>query len=494
MRARLRVVAALCAAGALVRCSLIDNHFNECAKTSDCKPGFVCANDTANPALNFCVPDTTPVGCNGVPDAGILATYGDVDGGVLHFGATINFTSSTGVIQQAKVEDMNAIAMALNEINVSGQGTGQQTFVLHVCDTAGDTNAVATQVQWLMSQRNVQAIIVPGSGQVTAAAKYTIPAGVVIMSPTATSPSLTSLNQNLDGGPPLFWRTCPSDNLQGEVIAGLLMGTYNAGSAYASASQIALAYTSDLYGTGLQSIIQQKFDGGPARTLTSFEYTRDAADLSALINAMGALAPKPQVTILIGYPEDVPRIINAAVLDAGLSVANGNHWLFTDSAESSQIIAGVSDFSQIATAIGTAPAQGAGPAYSSFSSSFKSQFGGVDPGAYSFTSQSYDAMYLLALGGSFAVGANGASPFTGERIAQGLTQVATPGANTYLLGPSQFIPARTDLESQRPIQVQGASGPLAFDPTTGESPAPIEIWGITDAGIVQQQVVQPPSN
>jgi branched-chain amino acid transport system substrate-binding protein len=291
----------------------------------------------------------------------------------------------------------------------------------------------------------------------------------------------------------LFWRTCPSDNLQGEVIAGLLMGAYDGGPAFSTATQIALAYTSDLYGTGLQSIIQQKFDGGPGRTLTSFEYVRDAPDLSGLISSLASLSPKPQVTILIAYPEDVPRIVNAAVVDAGLSAANGNHWFFTDSAQSSQIIAGVSDFSQIASAIGTAPAQGAGPAYGSFASSFKSQFN-VDPGAYGFTSQSYDATYLLALGGSYAVGASGTLPFTGERIATGLTKVATPGANTYQLGPSQFIGARGDLEAQRPIQIQGTSGPLAFDPATGESPAPIEIWGVTDAGIVQLAVVQPPSS
>jgi branched-chain amino acid transport system substrate-binding protein len=492
MRAGCFAAGVLAAGVVLVRCSLIDNHFNECSTGADCKAGDVCATDSANPSWHFCVPDTTPTGCSGVPAAAILATYGDIDGGILHLGATINFTSSPGVVQQNKVEDMNAIAMALNEIN-QNQGTGEQTFVMHVCDTAGDNNLVETQVQWLMSQHNVQAIIVPGSGQVTAAAKYTLPAGVVIMSPTATSPSLIALNQAGDGGPPLFWRTCPSDNLQGEVIAGLLMGAYDAGSAYSSATQIGLAYTSDLYGTGLQSIIQAKFDGGPGRTLTAFEYTRDAPDLSGLINGLASLSPKPQVTILIAYPEDVPRIINAAVLDAGLSAANGNHWLFTDSAQSSQIISGVSDFAQIATAIGTAPAQGAGPAYGSFASSFKSQFG-VDPGGYGYTSQSYDATYLLALGGSFAVGSNGTSPFTGERIATGLTRLATPGANTYQLGPSQFIGARGDLENGRTIQVQGASGPLAFDPTTGESPAPIEIWGITDAGIVQVAVVQPPSS
>ena len=44
------------------------------------------------------------------------------------------------------------------------------------------------------------------------------------MSPTATSPSITQLPKTLNGSAPLIWRTCPSDNLQGEVIADLLMG------------------------------------------------------------------------------------------------------------------------------------------------------------------------------------------------------------------------------------------------------------------------------
>jgi len=41
----------------------------------------VCVADPNNAQSHFCVPDTTPPGCLGLPDAGVLGAYGDLDGG-----------------------------------------------------------------------------------------------------------------------------------------------------------------------------------------------------------------------------------------------------------------------------------------------------------------------------------------------------------------------------------------------------------------------------
>jgi branched-chain amino acid transport system substrate-binding protein len=48
----------------------------------------------------------------------------------------------------------------------------------------------------------------------------TIPAGVLALSPSATSPAITGLN---DRG--LVWRTAPSDEIQAEALAKLLQLT-----------------------------------------------------------------------------------------------------------------------------------------------------------------------------------------------------------------------------------------------------------------------------
>jgi branched-chain amino acid transport system substrate-binding protein len=469
-------------------CSLIDGKFNECSTNSDCAAGKICVADPQNTQQNVCVPLLTPPGCSGVPDAGILPTYGDVDAGELHLGATLAFTSATG-INTNKVENLNAMAMALDEINQS-IGAGHKTFVLHVCDNGGDSAQIHPQVEWMINTLGVPAILIPGSTNVITAAADTIPAGVLVMSPTATSPSITSLAKNPDGGPALLWRTAPSDVLQGRVIADLLMGVgpFDGGSALPQAAKVAIIYSDESYGQGLQQAIQNEFDAG-TRTLDTFNYPL-GGDVTTAVGQLVTF--HPQVTVCIGFPSDVPRIVNTAA-GMGLTAAGGHRWLFTDAAKDPSIITAVTDPSQIASALGTAPAQGAGAAYSTFSMRFINRFG-VDPSNYGFTSHSYDATYLLALAGSYAVGSANTAPMTGIAMEVGLTRVSDLTASTYDLGPSGYIGARSDLQNGRTINVDGASGALDFDPTTGESLAPIEIWGI-DGGVFQTlATVTPPSN
>jgi branched-chain amino acid transport system substrate-binding protein len=488
---------------ALTGCSFIVDHFNECASSADCPSGRTCVVDPENSGQHFCV--NIPEGCSGIADAGILATYGDVDAGTLHLGATINFTSTTnGVVTLAldKVQNMQAIALALGDIN-SNLGAGHKTFVLHVCDTGGDTSLETTQLTWMMGQLGVQAFIIPGSTQVLNAANLTVPAGALIVSNTATSPAITSLSANdPDSGVRLLWRTCPSDNLQGTVVADLLLGqplpgegSFDAGS-LATATQIAVLYSNESYGTGLENVIFSTFSASAdaGRTMTAIPYSRDNASTptqQSAVAELAAIAPRVQVTVLIGFPEDVPNIINAAVA-AGVTAASGNRWIFTDAAQDPSLVTGVTDFSQIASSIGTAPAQGAGAAYPQFSQEFEAIYGSAP--SFGFTSQSYDAMYLLALAADYAVGTDNSQPLTGARMAQGLGQMSSTVASLSLLLSADYIAERSALQMGQTLNIEGASNHFDFNPATGESAAPIEIWGpLPDAGLPAIVVVQPPT-
>jgi branched-chain amino acid transport system substrate-binding protein len=494
----------LCAGTASAGCSFIVDHFNECTTSADCAPGLTCVADPQNSGQHFCV--DIPAGCSGIEDAGILATYGDVDAGTLHLGATINFTATTnGVTTLAldKVENMKAIALALSDIN-SNLGAGHETFVLHVCDTQGNTSLETTQVTWMMSQLGVPAFIIPGSGQVEDAAQFTVPAGALIMSNTATSPAITSLSANdPDSGVRLIWRTCPSDNLQGSVVADLLLGqalpgegSFDAGS-LSTATQIAVLYSNESYGTGLENVIFSTFTASAdaGRNMTAIPYTRDNTGpptQQSAVAQLAALSPPVQATVLIGFPEDVPNIINEAVT-AGVTAASGNRWVFTDAAQDPSLVTGVTDFSQIATAIGTAPAQGAGAAYAQFSQEFQATYG--SPPNYGFTSQSYDAMYLLALAADFSVGNDNSQPLTGARMAKGLGQMSSMTASPSLLLAADYIAERSTIQMGGSLNIEGASSHFDFDAATGDSPAPIEIWGpLPDAGLPAIVTVQPTGN
>ncbi len=129
-----------------------------------------------------------------------------------------------------------------------------------------------------------------------------IPNGMVMVSPSATSPGLTTMEDN-----GLFFRTSPSDAREGEVIAEVLQER--------GVGSIALTYTNNDYGKGLADAIESSFKaiGGEVTIVAAHEDGK--ADYSA---EMGALASAGgDLLVVAGYlDQGGPGIIKAA-LDSG---------------------------------------------------------------------------------------------------------------------------------------------------------------------------------
>src|SRR5439155_10450195 len=118
--------------------------------------------------------------------------------------------------------------------------------------------------------------------------------------------------------------------------------------------------------------------------------------VTSAVNDLAAFAP--QLTVLIGFPEDDTRIIDAALSShPGLTRAQGHRWFFSDSAKDPALLTATTK-PEVDGSYGTAPAQGdpANPAFTNFTDRFSSKYH-VDATQYSFTSHSYDAMYLVGL-------------------------------------------------------------------------------------------------
>ena len=429
-------------------CSLVVGGFEECTQDGDCEGGRICQ-------TGYCVVDPVPEGCG--------RTEGAVDvEGAMPLGAALPLTPD-GQTDQSEVMGLNALLIGLDEVNQ------RDPFVLHVCDSAGDPQRVQAQVTWLTEQMGAKAVVTSGSGQTIAAASAAVPLGTLVMTATATSPELTVLQ---DQG--LVWRTAPSDAIQGAVIADLLLN----GTAYFDASsvqKVGLVSLNDPYGQGLTAVLIDAFEG-QTKTLSTHQYER-AGSIDNIIDALDAA--DPDVTVLVAFPDDAARILNAATTRANLAPVSGHRWFFTDSAKDPALMRGLTTNGQIEGALGTAPAQGAGPAYTQFATSFVSRFR-VDPAQFSFTSHSYDAMYLLALGSMWAKGADGTGEVTGARIAEGLRQLSAGQALQFR--PTDLTAMKAALQQGQTIDVRGASGELDFNPDTGEAPSPIEVWRVVGEG------------
>lgn len=485
------VVGSVAIGSGLVGCSLLVGNFKECDTPADCAGGQLCSPE------GYCVDPTYPLGCNGNPDAGVLAVYGASDAGnAIHLGAALPITDSLGLPSEINIAELNGQVLAIEEIN-QRSGVGGRPFALHVCDFnfTGVDNAsvrVAEQVTWLADTVGVPAVIVANSFAVLAVAPITQGRGVVLMSANATSPEISALNV-ADAGLPLVWRTAPSDAIQGEVINQLLTGAavgaslpdggtepFDAG--IADAQRIGIAYVNDPYGQGLNAILQEGLLG--AKTFDSLQYTR-GGDITSTVAGLDGF--DPDLTVLIGFPDDVTRFLSAAPATANLSRDAGHRWLFTDAAKAPDLLSGT-PLEQDEGAYGTAPAKGAGAAYSIFANSFAARFG-VSADNYAFVENDYDAVYVLALASAYAVGSSGDGGVTGLALADGLTHLSS-GAS-YSLTPSAFTSARGALQGGGSIDVEGASGHLDFNPATGEAPAPIQLWQIDGGTIVERAVITP---
>lgn len=456
---------AVIAAAALSGCSLTAaGGLTECETSADCGEDRVCTE-------GFCLP--LPNGCG--------QTYGSKAPDAIPIGAVLPISTSTAGpsagVDESEQQGLNAIVLALEEVNQ--RGVGGKQFALHLCDTAFDTERTKTQAQWLVNDKKVVAMLTAGSSQTLAATSVTLPKGVLTMSSSATSPELTSVPDTNGGQVGLLWRTSPSDAIQGKVIADVLQDT----SRFPSVQKVGIIYLNDPYGQGLFNVVSERLKG---KKTTSAVFYERRGDVTAAVSQMNTF--DPDVTVLVGFEDDARRVIQAAANQPNLSKSSGHRWFFSDSVKDAGLLDDATVRGQVDGTYGTAPAQGAGSAFDSFRSRFMVRYSNVDPSNFSFTSHSYDSMYLFALAAAYAQGQGG--QVTGAKMAEGLTKISS-GATTIQLTPTNFTSAAADLAAGKSINVEGASGSLDFD-AAGEAPSPIELWAVEGTGFKTVQEIAPP--
>ena len=195
--------------------------------------------------------------------------------------------------------------MALKEASDSGAFLGGTTITAVRADsTCIDAAAATAAAERLVSSEQVKAII-GGlcSGATTAMLKNVAMAkGIVLFSPSATSPALTTIPDN-----GLFFRASPSDARQGQIIAQMLKEK--------GIKSAALTYTNNDYGKGLADSIKTNVEatGGKITIYASHEDGKGdyTAEVGALASAGG------DILIVAGYLDQGGRGIIRSALYTG---------------------------------------------------------------------------------------------------------------------------------------------------------------------------------
>ncbi|MDC0135708.1 ABC transporter substrate-binding protein [Sulfitobacter sp.] len=235
--------------------------------------------------------------------AALVATGAFADGHSKEVKIGIHF-GFTGPIESLTGHMADGAELAIKEVSDSGMLLDGMTAVGMRVDSGCIDNGLAVSNGERLIADGVAGIVGSDCSGVTGALlqNVAIPNGMVMISPSATSPGLTTMEDN-----GLFFRTSPSDAREGEVMAEILQER--------GIKSIALTYTNNDYGKGLADAIESSFKaiGGEVTIVAAHEDGK--ADYSAEVGALASAGG--DILVVAGYLDQGGAGIIKAALDAG---------------------------------------------------------------------------------------------------------------------------------------------------------------------------------
>lgn len=211
----------------------------------------------------------------------------------------------TGPIESLTPAMAASAELAMKEVSDSGLLLGgAKVQPVRADSTCIDAAAATAAAERLVTSERVAAIVGADCSGVTTAvvSNVAVPRGMLMISPSATSPALTTVRDN-----GLFFRTAPSDARQGEVIAEMLREK--------GVRRAALTFTNNDYGRGLANSIQTNFEKRGGRITISAAHEDGKGDYTAEVAALAAAGG--DILIVAGYVDQGGRGIIRSALDSG---------------------------------------------------------------------------------------------------------------------------------------------------------------------------------
>lgn len=373
-------------------------------------------------------------------DGGEATEGGGGDGDQLIIGSLLPQTGSLAFLGPPEIAGVD---LAIEEINEAGGVLGQEVRIIHADSSDADNAEVATQSVTDLISQNVQVIIGAASSAVSLNVVDDITgAQIVQISPANTSTALS-------GYSPFYFRTAPSDLIQGNALGNLIVNDGHA--------NVAILVFNDDYGITLRDVAKETIEeaGGTVVYGNPGEEFDPASDdvIPSVVTA--ALATNPDAIVVIAFDQTrliVPQLAAAGFDTSKLYFTDGNLSNYGDEFEE-----GTLDGAQ-----GTLP--GAFP-----DDAFQERLLGVDSGLndFSYAAESYDATILAALA---AVRGGGTD---GPTIQENLAAVSGAEGGTECTG---FAECAELLESGEDIAYQAVSGAGPFNENNDPSSAFVGIY------------------
>ena len=354
----------------------------------------------------------------------------------------------TGSLEFLGPPEIAGVGLAAKEINDADLGI--QIDVTYGDSGDTDNKAYATEIPRLLSE-GVSAII--GAASSGTSLKFiddVVSAGVIQFSPANTSADFTTYDD--DG---LYFRTAPSDVLQGEVLGNLIAEDGN--------ETLGILYLNDSYGTGLKQFTQEAFESAGGEVVSEASFNTGDTSFDAQISTV--LAADPDAIALIAFKETITIVPGLTGFPTDkLYLVDGN----------------LSDYSKDLPAGALTGAQGTLPgldtatlgSFTDDLQAFVAEEGQPELKDYSYAAESYDAVILLALA---ALAANSVD---GKDIAAEL-QAVSGGSGEGTKATTFAEAAQIILDGGVP-DYDGKSGPVTFDENGDPTEATVGIFTYND--------------
>jgi branched-chain amino acid transport system substrate-binding protein len=337
-----------------------------------------------------------------------------------------------------------AVKYAVKVINDAGGVNGQKIPTPPGADETSDASKATVNVGNLLND-NVDAIIgAAASGMTLAIIDKVVQSKVVECSGSNTTPTLTDYKD--DG---FYFRTAPSDALQGPVLGNLVVQSGH--------KKIVVAARADDYGRGLQKSTVAAIKAAGGDVVASPTYDTESPDFDALVTKIRSA--KPDAVVLISFGEAAQ--ILKGLIEAGLGP--NKIGIFGADGERSedlpkQVDPGNSNV--LDGMMGTAPASAANQTFLKNLKAFDTSLN-----TEQYAPQVFDCAVTVALA---AEEAKSSDP---SKIKEHMIDV-TKGGTTC----ASFAECKKLLDKGTDINYDGVSGPLDFDEHGEPSSASIEIW------------------
>lgn len=389
------------------------------------------------------------VGTAGVTAFSLVACGGEEDNGAtggectesdegLKIGTILPQTGSLAFLGPPEFAGVN---LAIEEINEAGGVLGDCVQVFH--EDSGDTSTdIASPAADALIAQGVHTVIGAASSGVSFQfIDKLYEEGIVQISPANTSPDFTTYERG-----DYYFRTAPSDVLQGRVLADTIIADGH--------ERVAILALQDAYGTGLADAVEQNIVDFGGEVVLKTIYDPTATEFSAEVSAVAA--SDADALVLITFNEIVN--LGPALAEGGLS-AQDIPWYFVDGNLSNY--GDQFDPGFLLGTKGTFP--GADPA------AIQERLLEIDPELTDFTygPESYDATALAALA------AIAGDAIDSEVIKDNLVDVSSGG--TKCVGFTECAELLAE-DNTADIDYDGYSGPIEFSPEGDVTAATIGVY------------------